>query len=224
MLSVDQGLHGLVSVVVLLTVPALAGCLGPDVPEGPEGFHVILVETTYDASERPESRQRTQDKATDLPAGHPASDLEVWMVRIEGPPGYDGATWDHDPPCPNGESFHGTWADCEQFDRQDNYVLPSPRDAKEHARIEYPLDGDGKLVFHVPQALKISFKVSAPYTDNLWEQADDPDGCDERPKAASKRTAAEGGAERKGSSSFVVTGDVRLVTHWFGVCPDDVAS
>lgn len=224
MLSVGRGLPGFVVVVVLLTGPAMAGCLGPDVPEGPEGFHVILVETSYDASERPEGNDRPEDQATDLPAGHPASDLELWFRFIAGGPDYEGETWDHDPPCPNGENFHGPWADCEEFDRQESYVLPSPRDAKGYARIEYPLDGDGEVVFHVPQDMKLGFEVDDLYTDALWDKADDPDRCDERPNAASKRIAAEGGAERTSPSSFVVTGDVRLVVHWYGTCPDRFSS
>lgn len=209
---------------LVMMVPVLAGCTNPAVPSGPEGFHAILVETTYDASERHPSRDRPQDRATDLPAGHAAEELELWFRFIGGGPGYDGATWEYDAPCPNGESPHGPWSDCERFEPQDAYILPSPQDAREHPRIKYPLDRSGRIMFYVPQAVEVGFEVNDRYTDELWQRAADPDGCSEPPMAFSGRTDVDGQAERSGPSAFVLNGDVRLVVRWYGTCPDDVAS
>lgn len=209
--------------VMVLALPLLAGCLGPNVPDGPEGFDTILIDTGYDSSERPDSRP--QDEGVDLPEGHPAADLEV-SLGIDPGPDYDGETWEYDEPCPNREGPHGTNADCSDFGRQDAYILPSPTDANNYTKIRYPLTGNGTVVFHVPRPVEIFIQISDRYTEELRDKAQDPDRCDEWPQAFSGRVGIEGEAERtRDPDSWVmVTGDARLSLHWYGVCPDRAAS
>lgn len=214
--------HSLIALV--LALPALAGCLGPNVPQGPEGFHVILVETGYDASERGDSDAKHE--AVDLPTGHPAAGLEV-ALGVDSGPGYDGRTWEYDEPCPNRESFHGTTADCSDFKRQEAYVLPSPKDADNYTKIHYVLDGNGTVVFHIPQAVELLVHVSDRYTEELRDKAEDPNRCDERPHAGSRRVETQGAAERNRDRPprwIVITGDARISIPWYGTCPDDVSS
>ena len=210
-----------------LAAALLSGCASPQEVQytGSSGYsdedYIRLdIVTSYDATHR-RNPPDASDRATDLPAGTPASNHSIDFFvydQTRAPPG-----WPHDAGCPTVDKLHGI-VSCEGYERKAYYVLPPPNEGHEYAVISLPLDSSGRIQGRFPGQLDLDVSMGAPYPPEHREQMADPQGCREPWDAGGDPTTFSGTQNVTSPQEFhlVVAGDAGLTLYWFGACHDDI--
>lgn len=217
-----------VLVLVLGLAVLIAGCIDDRGPASidTEGMYTLTISTSYDEATRDRSPPARDPESlqTRLPHGFPAGDLllSVWFPQQET----SGATWEHDPPCPERVEAGHHRAECgeEEYPRKSAYVLPPPSRYAEDG-IWYPLDAEGRIVFRFPESFRGSFdflgrRDTDGYTEMMRQAMEDPEACpgDAVASGSFRVARVEGDVEvdRGGMGEF--TGNASVLLRYFGLC------